>query len=159
MKFRALTSKDELLLWRFLALGTGLSKTEVANHPVWSRYGEGWGRDGDFALAASKLRDNERHDVGLIWSRLYSKNHAGFGFIAPDIPEMCLFAESAPDLKKLRGQLLGAYLDSLAHRFDSVSTHFDSHDLSSLRLYQNAGFHIIEESADGLTKMLLVIQR
>ena len=107
MKFRALTSKDELLLWRFLALGTGLSKTEVANHPVWSRYGEGWGRDGDFALAASKLRDNERHDVGLIWSRLYSKNHAGFGFIAPDIPEMCLFAESAPDLKKLRGQLLG----------------------------------------------------
>ncbi|MDX3005246.1 GNAT family N-acetyltransferase [Kribbella solani] len=52
---------------------------------VW-RYLDGWPRDGDFGVIA----ELGGSPAGATWGRLLTRNRAGYGYIADDVPELTL---------------------------------------------------------------------
>ena len=146
MKFLPLTQRDEPLVWRFLALATHSDAEEVQTNPLLARYAEGWGRRGDFGLSAQQVEKGKHEVVGLIWSRLFLGDARGFGFVAPDVPELSLAVETTRRNKGLGQKLLERYLASAKHRFPAVSLNVRQENIPAIRLYERAGFHRIEGS-------------
>jgi ribosomal protein S18 acetylase RimI-like enzyme len=55
--------------------------------PELSHYLEGWPRPGDFGVVAEAA---EGTPVGAAWCRIFAVDDAGYGFVAPDIPELTI---------------------------------------------------------------------
>lgn len=55
--------------------------------PALSHYIEGWPRAGDFGVIAETV---EGAPAGAAWCRLFAADDAGYGFVAPDIPELTI---------------------------------------------------------------------
>jgi ribosomal protein S18 acetylase RimI-like enzyme len=55
--------------------------------PELSHYLEGWPRPGDFGVVAEAP---EGRPVGAAWCRIFAGDDAGYGFVAPDIPELTI---------------------------------------------------------------------
>lgn len=141
----ALTT-DEPLVWEFLALASHDSPENVRANPLLARYAEGWIRDGDFGLKAIPLRNGKREVAGLIWSRLFPVAAPGFGFVAPDVPEVSLAVKEDKRAKGIGRDLLDRYLWSAKHRFPAVSLNVRETNVLAVRLYEKAGFRKIEGS-------------
>ena len=54
--------------------------------PSVAPYLAGWPRDGDFGV----LADDEGVSVGAAWCRLFGSEPRGYGFVAPDVPELTI---------------------------------------------------------------------
>jgi GNAT superfamily N-acetyltransferase len=76
------------------------------------RYIEGWGRPGDLGLVAW---DGDR-PVGAAWTRLMAPERPGYGFVAPDVPELTVGV-----VRDRRGQGLGRAL--VAGALDLAAVH------------------------------------
>jgi ribosomal protein S18 acetylase RimI-like enzyme len=55
--------------------------------PELSHYLDGWPRPGDFGVVAETT--DGRH-VGAAWCRIFTSEDAGYGFVAPNIPELTI---------------------------------------------------------------------
>lgn len=55
--------------------------------PELSHYLEGWPRSGDFGVVAETT---DGTSVGAAWCRAFAVEDAGYGFVAPDIPELTI---------------------------------------------------------------------
>jgi len=146
MKFLPLIQYDEPLVWRFLALAAHSDAEEVRTNPLLARYAESWGREGDFGLSVQQVEEGKHEVVGLIWSRLFPDDARGFGFVAPDVPELSLSVEATHRSKGVGQKLLERYLASAKHRFSAVSLNVRQENIPAIRLYERAGFHRIEGS-------------
>ena len=112
---------------RFLPLDEALRLPDVA------RYVDAWGRTGDLGVIADD-------DAGAAWIRLFTDDDHGYGFVAPDVPELSIGV--TPDK---RGHGVGtALLDELlvraaavGHRAVSLSVETDN---PAVRLYERFGF-------------------
>lgn len=146
MTIAALSSLDEPLVWHFLALAAHAEVEEVRANPLLARYAQGWGREGDFALSAARLENGHREVVGLVWSRLHGAEAPGFGFVAPDVPEVSIAVESERRNQRIGRQLLERYLSSARHRFRAVSLSVREDNVPAIRLYASCGFYRIDRS-------------
>jgi ribosomal protein S18 acetylase RimI-like enzyme len=123
-----------------------LARLEVA------AYVDEWGREGDTALVAEESAGRRRR-LGAAWYRLFDKEAAGFGFIAPDVPEITLAVRS-----ESRGEGVGtALLMSLiskavedGRRALSLSVEPDN---PAMRLYERAGFAPVSQSEGAVTML------
>lgn len=77
----------EAAFWRDSGDDERPSLDDMRADPVLARYVEGWGRDGDTALVALD-RNNEA--IGAAWYRRFAPGDAGYGFVAPDVPELSI---------------------------------------------------------------------
>ena len=122
----------------------------VLADPAISHYLDGWPREGDFGVIA-ELGDAP---VGAAWGRVFSAADPGFGYVAPDIPEVSIAV--APSN---RGQGIGrALLAALVERARSdgipalsLSVE-DGND--AVRLYEGVGFRPAGRSGGALTMRL-----
>jgi GNAT superfamily N-acetyltransferase len=109
---------------------------ELANDPAAARYLAGWGRAGDSGVIA--LACGRR--AGAAWYRHFERDDRGYGFIAPDIPELGVAV-----VEELRGRGIGrALMEALIERARlagepalSLSVEFEN---PAARLYQRLGF-------------------
>jgi GNAT superfamily N-acetyltransferase len=112
--------------------------------PDIARYVEGWGRPGDAAVIGAL----GGAPVGAAWMRLFDAAAPGYGFVAPDIPEVAVAVESAHRGRGIATALLGELIraaGTLGHARVSLSV---NHDNPSARIYRRLGFRTVRADGD-----------
>lgn len=120
-----------------------------------SRYVDGWGRPGDAGIVA----EVGGTPVGACWLRLFAADRHGWGFVAPDIPELGI-AVAAPWRRRGVGtRLLVAALEE-ARQAGRPAVSLDVMLGNPARaLYERAGFRCVatDEEAAACTMVLELI--
>ncbi len=107
-----MAADDLPFVWKLLsdaAQDAGLPPlvSSTAHDAPFGTYLADWGRPGDAGVVA-RLADVGR--VGAAWYRLFSPERSGYGFVAPNVPELSIRL-----LEPFRGQGIGnALLTALA---------------------------------------------
>ncbi|WP_406861300.1 N-acetyltransferase [Streptomyces sp. HUAS MG47] len=93
MPVRPAVARDADLLWRVLLEAYNwsgeqrFSAGQLAADPYAARYLVGWPREGDFGVVAET---DAGEPVGAAWARYLTADEPGYGFVAPDVPELTL---------------------------------------------------------------------
>jgi GNAT superfamily N-acetyltransferase len=106
---------------------------EALARPDVARYTDGWGRAGDLGMIADP-------GLGAAWSRLFTEDDHGYGFVAPDVPELSIGVA-----RDARGRGVGTRLltelvaraGAAGHPAISLSVEVDN---PAVRLYERLGF-------------------
>ncbi|MEM7367863.1 MAG: GNAT family N-acetyltransferase [Bacteroidota bacterium] len=154
-EFRPLISSDLWFLKEmfyeslFVPPGEGAFPLEVIERPDLAKYYLGWGKAEDLGLIA----EQGSVPVGAVWCRTFTEANKGYGFVAPEIPELGIAIQ-----KPYRGQGIGTQLlinimtSLLAQGIHQVSLSADTRN-PALRLYQRHGF--VEVKKDGFSCIML----
>jgi GNAT superfamily N-acetyltransferase len=117
--------------------------------PQLRRYFVGMGRPGDGGVVAV-AGDGAR--LGVAWYRLFPPEDPGFGFVAPDVPELGIGVVAEARGQGIGGALLDALL-ALAREqgFRALSLAVDRQNPAARRLYERKGFRDagISDPTDG----------
>lgn len=119
----------------------------IIDEPAVAVYIEDWGREHDMGFIAADRESGRR--IGAVWLRLFSADHPGFGFVAPDIPELSLSVVPDRRGEGIGSMLLDAILEKAAARYAAVSLSV-SKDNPACRLYQRAGFREVAATCESL---------
>ena len=125
--------------------------------PQVRRYLDGWGRFGDAGVIAV---DEAGRRLGAAWCRLYPTDAPGYGFVAPDVPELSIGV-----VPEERGRGVGtALLDALAatareHGHRALSLSVDRAN-PARRLYERHGFRDagIPDPGDSSVTMIVTFE-
>jgi len=132
----------EALNWR---PNRRVTRRQVLETPGLAHYSRGWPRPGDLGLIAL---DERRQPIGAAWLRTFDVGDPGFGFVAPDVPEVTV---AVVPMRRGRGVgrgLLEALLTRAAAsgiRRVSISV---EHGNAAASLYTSLGFVPYEQEAD-----------
>lgn len=112
----------------------------IVNDPQIMKYIQNWKQQSDCGCIAHL----GGKAIGAAWSRLFSPQNPGYGYVAPHIPELCMAIDP-----QYRNQGIGALL--LHHLFSELRTKGFSHLSLSVdqrnraaKLYVRTGFSIVE---------------
>jgi GNAT superfamily N-acetyltransferase len=129
------------------------SRKRVLSAPGTVRYIAGWPRETDLGVIAEA--SGER--IGAAWLRLFPASDPGYGFVAPDIPELTI-GVAAP----WRGQGAGrALLRAIAGRARSagvgqVSLSVERKNFAQ-KLYLSEGYQVVGPGYAGSDTMVKVL--
>jgi GNAT superfamily N-acetyltransferase len=128
------------MAWEATAVDAGmraLGRDVAFAIPRVRRYLDGWGRPGDAGVVA--VADDGRH-LGAAWYRLFPTDDPGYGYVAPDIPELSIGVTAEARGWGVGSALLEA-LVALAREqgYRAVSLSVDRHN-PARRLYERMGF-------------------
>jgi GNAT superfamily N-acetyltransferase len=121
----------EAFAWRgdpkFPPLDEALALPEVG------RYVDGWGRPSDLGVIADG-------DAGAAWIRVFTHEDHGYGFVAPDVPELTIGVSPEARGRGVGTALLAELLaraQAAGHPSISLSVEPDN---PAVRLYERFGF-------------------
>jgi HAD superfamily hydrolase (TIGR01509 family) len=150
-RIRAAEAGDEPLLEAMLELAAGWREPGTPP-PVAPElrdlYVAGFGRPGDGGAVAEEL---EGAGAGAAWFRLFEPDRPGYGFVAPDVPELSLAVAPGHRRRGLGRDLLEFALrqaEAAGHREVSLSVEPDN---PARRLYERLGFEKVGESGGAWT--------
>ncbi len=118
--------------------------------PQNARYVEGWGRAGDVALYALDPRDEP---VGAAWYRTFSAAEPGYGFVAPDVPELAIAVYPEFRGRHVGTLLLGALVARAERQGVRALSLSVNRENPAKRLYVRSGFEVVGEHGDALTML------
>jgi GNAT superfamily N-acetyltransferase len=132
--------------WEATAVDAGmraLGRVAAFTMPHVRHYLDGWGRPGDtgvVAVASSGQR------LGAAWYRLFPEEDPGWGFVAPDVPELSIGVTTDARGRGVGSALLDALL-ALAREegYRALSLSVDRQN-PARRLYESRGFRDAEVS-------------
>ncbi|MEU4424372.1 GNAT family N-acetyltransferase [Actinoplanes sp. NPDC024001] len=102
------------------------------------RYLDGFPGDGDLGLVA--LIDDA--PVGAVWGRALPADRAGYGFVAPDIPELTLGVVPQARGRGVGSRLMAAVIGAAEQRgIRGLSLSVEDGN-AARRLYESAGFTV-----------------
>ncbi len=93
------------MAWEATAVDAGMramGREAAFALPESRKYLEGWGRPGDAGVIAV---DDGGRPLGAAWCRLFPPDDPGYGFVAPDVPELSIGVHA-----DARGQGIGRAL-------------------------------------------------
>jgi ribosomal protein S18 acetylase RimI-like enzyme len=125
---------------------------ETLANEVVTRYVDGWGRPGDGGVVAEAGGE----PVGACWFRLFTADHHGWGFVAPDVPELSIAVAPPWRRRGIGTQLLATAVEQ-ARREDRPAVSLDVMLENPARvLYERAGFRRVatDEDAAACTMVL-----
>ena len=145
----------EAVNWRDDGAEERPSLEETLARPQLRRYVERWGRVGDVAIVALDRLDEP---VGAAWYRLFTEE-PGYGFVAPDVPELSIAVYPECRGRHVGGLLLGSLVSrarSDGYRAISLSVAVAN---PARRLYVRHGFEEVPpadgaEAGDSVTMIL-----
>ena len=141
---RRIQPDDEPFLWDMgweaTAVDAGmraLGREAALAIPHVRHYLDGWGRPGDAGVVAV-ASDGQR--LGAAWYRLFPAEDPGWGFVAPDVPELSIGVATEARGKGVGSALLDALL-TLAREegYRALSRSVDRQN-PARRLYKRKGF-------------------
>lgn len=141
------------VFWQPVLPAATLESLEV--YPTLVRYVDDWGRAGDAAVVAM----HGERPIGAAWYRHFSEDAPGFGFVAPDVPELAIGIVDG-----YRGAGLGrAILDALLERarhdgVRGISLSVEIANARAVKLYQRTGFEVLMSDEGNYTMLLRLDQ-
>ncbi len=123
---------------------------DAIRSPELRRYYEYWGKAGDLGFIVQQ--DGE--DVGAIWSRKFTRESPGYGFVAHDVAELGIAIKRGLRGAGVGQKLMDHFLDALRQRGDkqvSLSVHGDNH---AAQWYQRMGFRTVAFDGKKMTMVL-----
>ncbi|MET9588970.1 N-acetyltransferase [Streptomyces sp. NPDC006539] len=162
MPVRPAIARDTDFLWRVLLEAYNwngeqrFTVEQLVADPYAARYLVGWPRKGDFGVVHET---DAGEPVGAAWARYLPEDEPGYGFVAPDVPELTLGV-----LPEQRGRRHGrALMEALIRAAGERPASVDRLSLSvedgnpAVRLYRSLGFTRVGRNG-GSDTMLLDIQ-
>ena len=122
----------------------------VLADPHVARYLHDWGRLGD----AGVIGEEADRPVGAAWFRLFPADDPGYGFVAPDVPELSIGVGPESRGRGIGTRVLEALVDVAregGYRAISLSVETDN---PARRLYERAGFVRVADEGDAWTMLL-----
>jgi GNAT superfamily N-acetyltransferase len=124
---------------------------ELLAQPAVSRYVDGFPREGDAGVVAE---DELGRPIGAAWYRFFTETEPGFGFVAPDIPELTVAVSPGSRNKGVGTALLHALVaEAQREGVFTISLSVEEGN-SAVRIYERLGFRSVE-SRDGAMTMRL----
>jgi GNAT superfamily N-acetyltransferase len=141
---RPARSDDEPFLWDMGWEATAvdaemraLGRDAAFAMPHVRRYLDGWGRVGDSAVIAVAA---DGQCLGAAWYRLFPADDPGWGFVAPDVPEISIGVAAIARGKGVGSALLDALLTLAREQgHQALSLSVDRQN-PARRLYERKGF-------------------
>jgi ribosomal protein S18 acetylase RimI-like enzyme len=125
--------------------------TDILATPELARYVVGWPRPGDRGVIAEV-----GEPIGAAWYRLFSVAEHGYGFVAPDIPELCIAVVQGWRGRGVGRRLMGGLIRLAAEEgVHAVSLSVESDNPAS-HLYRSLGFREVGRVGGALTMVALV---
>lgn len=122
----------------------------VLADPAISRYLDGWPREGDFGVIA----EGGAGPVGAAWCRIFSAEEPGFGYVAPEIPELTIAVAPSNRGQGVGRALLAAVVDrARSGGIPALSLSVEDGN-DAVRLYESVGFRPAGRSGGALTMRL-----
>ncbi|MGH2344713.1 MAG: GNAT family N-acetyltransferase [Chloroflexota bacterium] len=157
---RPATAADLPFMWEMLFEAAAVSpamralgKEAALAQPANQKYLAAWGRPGDAAVVAV---DAAGRRGGAAWYRLFPEEAPGYGFVAPEVPELSIGTCAAARGQGVGTRLLRALLDTArAHPFERMSLSVDRQN-PARALYERLGFRDagISDSDDSSVTMI-----
>lgn len=122
----------------FVSEGEKSPPWDIMQQAPFQYYLQDWGRSGDIGFLLES--HTEKQLIGMAWFRLFDGHHAGFGFVAPHIPELVLAVHPAYRSQGVGSELLDKLIrQARIEGFSglSLSVHPKS---PAVRLYQRYNF-------------------
>jgi len=115
------------------------SAEEVMADPRYARYLAGWPRPGDGGVVAE-----QGGPVGAAWYRTFTEADHGYGFVAPDVPELAIAVVASRRHEGIGRRLLLGLIDAgLAAGHTALSLSVREANPARL-LYESVGFVLVE---------------
>lgn len=166
MPVRPATAGDADLLWRILLEAYNwngeqrFTAEELAADPHAARYLAGWPRKGDFGVIALAETEAEAGEpIGAAWARCLPEDAPGYGFVAPDVPELTLGVLPGHRGRGHGRALMEALIQAAAERPEPVTRLSLSveDDNPAARLYTSLGFARVGRNGGSDTLVLDVL--
>ena len=123
---------------------------EALANPELARYGEGFGRPGDFGIVA----EEGAQPLGAAWWRHYQADAPGYGFVDEATPELSAAVLPAHRGRGIGTALLGALEREARYRgIDRLSLSVER-DNPAVALYQRLGFRPLNSERNALTMVI-----
>ena len=103
----------------------------------YARYVDAWGRPGDVAIGAL---DSGDEPIGAAWYRHFPADDAGYGFVAPDVPEISIAVYPEHRGHQVGSLLLGSLVQRARDRGEPAVSLSVEIDNPALQLYERFGF-------------------
>ncbi len=138
----------EAVLWR---PGRHLDREQILSSPDLAHYVTGWPRGGERGVIA----EASGIPIGAAWLRLMPAHDPGYGFVAPDVPELSIAVVAA-----WRGHGVGrALLRALVAQARALGTarmslSVERANRAAQALYEDEGFRVISSSPNADTMVL-----
>lgn len=116
-----------------------------------ARYVADWPRSGDSGLIAE---DAGRRPIGACWLRLFTAAEPAYGFVSAEVPELAIGVAGTWRGRGVGGSLLRGVIErakTAGHGGVSLSVDLDN---PAKRLYESAGFVVVEARASAVTMVL-----
>ena len=119
------------------------------------KYLDGWGRPGDAGVIAV---DETGKRLGAAWYRLFPPEEPGWGFVAPDVPELSIGVADEARGRGVGGALLDALLAMAGEQgHPAVSLSVDRRN-PARRLYERHGFRDAGVSEPDDTSVTMIVE-
>ncbi|MFC9491133.1 GNAT family N-acetyltransferase [Streptomyces hydrogenans] len=157
MPLRPATARDAALLWNVLLEAynwTGEQRFTVerlAADPHAARYLSGWPREDDFGVVAET---ETGEPVGAAWARHLPEDAPGYGFVAPDVPELTLAVLPAHRGRGHGRALMTALIRSAADRSTTRLSLSVEDGNPAVHLYASLGFTPVGRNGGSDTMLL-----
>jgi ribosomal protein S18 acetylase RimI-like enzyme len=122
---------------------------DVLGNPAFAHYVTSFHARGDFGFVAA----DDDGPVGVCWTVLTTAADPGFGYVADDVPEVCLTVFDGFRRRGIGRMLLSRTVDeAVARGFEAVSLSVE--DANPARgLYASAGFAVVGRSGGSETML------
>ncbi|SOD60592.1 Ribosomal protein S18 acetylase RimI [Streptomyces zhaozhouensis] len=133
---------------------TGLTRRQLLEDPATARYLAGWPAPGDFGVVAEDPGTGA--PLGACWARTLPAENAGYGFVAPDVPELTLGVLPDHRRRGLGAALLDAVLAMAGQRGVARLSLSVEDGNPAVALYRSRGFVPVgrEGGADTMVREL-----
>ncbi len=157
---RPVLAEDIAFLWDMLYEAAAvdehtrvIGKQSALAMPENRKYLMGWGQNGDAGVVA--VAEDGRM-MGAAWYRCFPVEAAGYGFIAPNVPELSIGVALEARGQGVGGTLLDALLAMAKQQgYRQISLSVDRKN-PALQLYQRHGFRDAGMSAAGDSAVTMV---
>lgn len=131
----------------FVPDGEQQPSEEIIQHPDLVKYIEDFGREGDCCLVA----ELDGNLVGAIWTRIFSEQNKGYGFVDAQTPELCMAVINEYRGIGIGSVLLGKMLHMLKDMgYSNVSLSVDKRNYA-INLYRLFNFTEIKTYGNSAT--------
>lgn len=124
---------------------------QLLRDPAVAHYVDGWPRPGDFGTVAV---DAHGEPVGAAWARCFTADDPGYGFVAPDVPEVSVAVVESWRGRGVGRALLRAIATSAAGRGLRALSLSVERANQAQRLYRSEGFVVVSRGRDSDTMVM-----